>query len=67
MTRNNSSHRPKQITSSCGDLVFKGDVHHLVRAYEAKAYEAERNHDQYNIHLYFQYADHYKRLAAGEV
>lgn len=46
---------------------FQGEVKHgsaqtLVRYYEKLAYDAERSNEIVLMHLYFQHAEHYKRV-----
>lgn len=47
--------------------VCMGDVHtgyadFLVKKYESMAYQAEREKDHVAAHVFFQYAEHYKKV-----
>lgn len=52
----------KTYQSNCQGETIRGKAHQLVASYEAKAYEAQRAGDEYLANIYFQHAEHYKRL-----
>ena len=56
--RNNRLHR-----STCEGYTHTDTAQKLVSIYEAKGYQARQSGDEAKAHIYFQYADHWKRMA----
>lgn len=57
----------KIYTSICGDVRLRGYADQLVAKHEALGYEARREKDEMRAHNHFQCADHYKKIARGEL
>jgi len=55
--------KDKIFNSICGDMSARGTAQELVRKYEGYGYGADRQKSYREAHLYWQYADHYKRIS----
>lgn len=54
------------FVSRCGDEQFRGKPEQLVGIYEAKGYEARRAGDSEKANIYFQHAEHWKKMVENE-
>ena len=50
------------MISKCGDVTITGDARHIARSYEKLAYDAKRAGNQTEAQLYFNHAEHYKKI-----
>lgn len=52
----------KTHESRCGKDTVRGTPKQIVAVYEGKAYNAQRAGDEYNANVWFQHAEHWKRV-----
>ena len=51
----------KRLRSCCGEVVLRGTAEQLQKKYEGMGYEAERSKQDSEAHMFWQYAEHYKK------
>jgi len=54
--------KDKVFSSTCGDIQVRGTAQELMKKYEGYGYGADREKLYREAHMYWQYADHYKRI-----
>lgn len=58
--------REKIYTANAADIRVRGTVRQIVSKFESLGYEAQCNKDEVLAHVFFQTAEHYKKVQNAE-
>ena len=58
--------RERTYSANAGDIRIRGTARQIVTKCEALGYEAQRSKDEVVAHIFFQTAEHYKRIQNEE-